>query len=586
MTNKTASFKLRPYQTDIIETSLSYAQEGKNTLIMLPTGGGKTVIAKSIAQKSTKNILFLAPKIELLNQTVEEFQDLSPQVIHGSSKYDAKQRIFVSTLQTFSRRIDLLDELGIDLIIIDEIHYGASGKMQDFIKKKHSGCVIGLSATPYDSNGVLLDGFDAVIDKYDIAWMVKNKYLCNVEAVVPLNVDLKSVSITAGDYNLKELDFKMNTPAMLKAVTDATIGIIQKRKKIIVFAVSIKHAKALTKIYKSRTTLNIDLLHSEQPKEKQQQVIDRFKNKNLDVIISINMITTGFNSPNIDTVVIARPTRSQNLYKQMIGRGMRLYQGKKSMLLVDCGNVCTSLGMPLDPIKEKPKTSDKQIYECVECGSKKPRVKGVVDNSLHTYCPDCLGIPKPYTEREPSYICERCSSAQDHEALIINKYGIYLACLKCKKTSILELFEDIEWGSIGDEKEPIFFDVIFALVFSSKRIFFKNIYKELLREDAVQRPDKYLSVLLENDKDAHGVYKISESGINYKKFEKMIAELSVRELRSLSLRFIKEHGHNIDVDEVKAFIVKEEREFLLINNSSMGPLEYKTIAFKRIKVLL
>jgi hypothetical protein len=66
----------------------------------------------------------------------------------------------------------------------------------------------------------------------------------------------------------------------------------------------------------------------------------------------------------------------------------------------------------------------------------------------------------------------------------------------------------------------------------------------------------------------------------------MIAELSVRELRSLSLRFIKEHGHNIDVDEVKAFIVKEEREFLLINNSSMGPLEYKTIAFKRIKVLL
>lgn len=579
------NLKLRMYQDDIIDTSSNYANAGKNTLVMLPTGGGKTVIAKTIAQKSTKRILFLAPKVELLNQTIEEFEELAPQVIHGSARYDITKRIFVSTLQTFSRRIELMDELNVDLIIIDEIHFGASGKMQEFIKEKHSGCVIGLSATPYDTNGVLLDGFDEVIDKYDIAWMVKNKFLCNVEAVVPLSVDLKSVSITAGDYNFKELDFKMNTAAMLKAVTDATVGIIQKRKKIIVFAVSIKHAKALAKIYKSRTDLNVDLLHSEMTKEKQQLVLDRFKNKNLDVLVSINMISTGFNSPNVDTVVIARPTRSQNLYKQMVGRGMRLYPGKKSMLLVDCGNVCTTLGMPLEPIKERPKTTERQAYECNECGSKKTRIKGVVDGILHTYCPDCLSNPKPYENREPSYICERCSSAQDHEALMINKYGIFLSCKKCKKTSILELFEDIEWGSIGTEKEPILLDTIFLLIFSSKKIFFKEIYKALLRDDILQSPDKYFTALMKNDKDAQGVYAISEAGINLKKFEKLVSELSVRELRSLCMRFIKDHGYNMDVDEVKQFIVKEENSFTSKNNAHMTAMEYKAVAFKGIKGL-
>ena len=176
---------------------------------MLPTGGGKTVIAKFIAKKSAKRILFLAPRIELLDQTIEEFEELSPQIIHGTSKYDEAQRIFVSTLQTISQRSELLDILKIDLIIIDEIHYGASGKMQELIRERHKGCFIGLSATPYDINGVLLSGFDKVIDNYDIAFMVKNNYLCDVEAIAPLTLDLKSVSITAGDYNLKELDFKM-----------------------------------------------------------------------------------------------------------------------------------------------------------------------------------------------------------------------------------------------------------------------------------------------------------------------------------------------------------------------------------------
>lgn len=552
---------------------------------MLPTGSGKTFIARTIAKKSAKRVLFLAPTIELLDQTIEDFKELSPQTIHSTSKYDEKERIFISTLQTISQRSELLDILKIDLIIIDEIHYGASGKMQELIREKHKGCFIGLSATPYDINGVLLSGFDKIIDKYDLAYMVKNKYLCDVEAVAPLTLDLKSVSITAGDYNLKELDFKMNTPAMLKAVTDATMGILAKRNKIIVFAVSISHAKALAKIYKSRTTMSVELLHSEQTKEKRKQVIERFKNKTLDMIISINMITTGFNSPNTDTVVIARPTRSQNLYKQMVGRGMRLFPGKKSMLLVDCGNVCASLGMPLDPIKEKQAATEKQTYECSECGSKKPRVKGFVNSVLHTHCPDCLGNPKPYIEREPSYTCERCSAVQNSESLIINKYGIFISCVKCKKISILEMFEDIEWGGSSGDNKSIFIDTISSLVLSYIPIFFKDSYLELLEEDVQQNTDRYLAALLENEKDVVGIYRISQKGISYKKFEKMINELQIRELRALSLRYAKDSAYDIDIEKMKEFILQEEKEYVLKHGLQMGPLGYKNASLRAVKAL-
>lgn len=571
--------RLRSYQKEIIAECIDNIARGESTLVMLPTGSGKTVIAKAISSQYKKRVLFLAPKIELLKQTAETFADHSPQIIHKSTQYDNTKNIFVSTIQTITRRKELLADLKIDLIIIDEIHFGASGKMQEIIRECHGGYIIGLSATPYDANGVLLSGFDNIIDRFDIAYMVKNKFLCNIKAVSPLTIDLSGISTMTGDYNIKELDFKMNTTTMLKAVADASIGLIRKRKKTLIFAVSIAHAKALTKLYKTFGNLKVDVLHSELSEEKQKQVTDRFKHKDLDVLVSINMITTGFDSPNIDTIVIARPTKSQNLYKQMVGRAMRLHPDKSEALLIDCGNVCTTLGKPLDPIKEKPLKANDRIYQCKICGSKKDRVKTFKDGMLISHCPECFGNPTPYIERAVSLICSKCDGVNGTEKLVINRYGMFLDCDHCKKTSIIELFEDIEWGREETSlNKYILLDSIFSIVLSHKPIFFIDSFLTVLEDGIVQNPKRYIEIMDNKEIDKNLLYQTCKDNINMRKFMKLINEMSIVGLRQTSLRFIKKYCTNIHVTEVKSIILEKEK---IREDGTIGmkALDYKKLCF-------
>ena len=174
-----SGFKLREYQEDIINQTIN---SDVDTLIHVPTGGGKTVISRYIAQKlsfhQNKRILFVAPKIILMEQTMKAFSKLNPQCIHSSyPEHNENHKILVSTIQTASRRKSLHP----NVIIVDEIHYGYDGTMLKRLRESHPNArIIGLSATPYDSSGVLLKGFDLILDKYDMQYMINNKYLVDI----------------------------------------------------------------------------------------------------------------------------------------------------------------------------------------------------------------------------------------------------------------------------------------------------------------------------------------------------------------------------------------------------------------------
>lgn len=163
------SFKLRPYQQDIITQAIGST---KSTLIQVPTGGGKTLIAKEIALELVNKglqVLFVAPKIILMDQTAKVFKDLNPHIVHGINEYNQNHHVLISTIQTASRR-----DINPDVIFVDEIHYGFDGKMlQKLIKDKLGTRIIGLSATPFDKNGKQLEGFDLVLDQYDLKYMVE-----------------------------------------------------------------------------------------------------------------------------------------------------------------------------------------------------------------------------------------------------------------------------------------------------------------------------------------------------------------------------------------------------------------------------
>lgn len=415
--------QLRPYQIDIIQSTI---ETNASTLIQVPTGGGKTVIAKEIALTLTardQRVLFIAPKIILMDQTAEVFKGMKPHIVHGNNKYDPNHHILISTIQTAVNRKDLNP----DVIIVDEVHHGYSGKSLEELKLAHPNSrIIGLSATPYDKDGVLLKGFDVVLNDYDVDYMIENGYLVNVEAFTAVRQNLNHIKIVAGDYDKVELGKLMGNRNAVLEVVNATKERIAKSKKTIVFAVDINHAKLLTEAYK-QAGLIANIVHSEQDKQEQKDIIEHFKKGYLKILVSVLMLTTGFDVPDTDTAVIARPTKSQNLYKQMVGRIMRLAQGKTHGTLLDCGNVIQNLGNPTDPITECVKTNESSgKHLCASCGSNKiyPKKEG---EKIFWICSVC-GYKKEAKEAR-LYQCDSCKKFHGHSAnLHLHEEALTLIC--------------------------------------------------------------------------------------------------------------------------------------------------------------
>jgi superfamily II DNA or RNA helicase len=415
--------ELRPYQIDIINQTI---QTNASTLIQVPTGGGKTVIAKEIALTLTardQHVLFIAPKIILMDQTADVFKGMKPHIVHGNNKYDPNHHILISTIQTAVNRKDLNP----DVIIVDEVHHGYSGKNLEELKLAHPNSrIIGLSATPYDKDGVLLKGFDIVLDDYDVDYMIENGYLVHIEAFTAVHQNLSNIRIVAGDYDKAELGKLMGNRNAVLEVVNATKERIEKSKKTIVFAVDINHAKLLTEAYK-QAGLMTNVLHSEQDKQEQKNIIEHFKKGHLKILVSVLMLTTGFDVPDTDTAVIARPTKSQNLYKQMVGRIMRLSPGKTHGTLLDCGNVIGNLGNPTDPIKERIKSNEVNgKHLCSSCGSNKlyPKKEG---EKIFWICSVC-GYKKEAKEAR-LYRCEACKKNYGHNAkLHLDDQALTLIC--------------------------------------------------------------------------------------------------------------------------------------------------------------
>lgn len=440
--------KPRPYQQDIINKTL---ETTKSTLIQLPTGGGKTIISKEIAigliNKFNKKILFIAPKIVLMDQTLNTFKGLKPQKVHGSNnKFDKNHNILISTLQTASRR----NSLNPDVIIIDEVHFGYEKKMLNKIMEYNPNArIIGLSATPYNENGYPLNGFDVILNDYDLTYMIKNKYLVPLRSFILVKPDLSNVSIIAGDYELNQLSEAVSKNTVIMEIVTTSKPYIEKSIKTIVFAVDINHAELLKTAFQNEGFIS-ESLHSKS-EEDDNEIIERFKKGYIKVLVSVLKLTTGFDVPETDLAIIARPTKSQNLYKQMVGRVLRIAPNKKNAILLDCGNVIGNLGKPLDPIIPKDELEKKiQKLKCKHCESENIKLKKSNSN-MYWECQDC-GYKKDLENRN-YYKCGNCNKKYSYQygdfALVNNKLYLNCECGFETKISIAtgdEEFREVDSG--------------------------------------------------------------------------------------------------------------------------------------------
>lgn len=431
--NKKA-FEARPYQQDIIKRT---GKADGSVLIELPTGGGKTYIAREVAREEIGKggkVLFVAPRTILLKQTAETFAEFEPQTIHGKESYDKSHNVFVSTLQTAHRR-----ELGFEpsMVIVDESHIGHDGKMMKNLLQDYRGKVVALSATPYTKKGEPLKGFDFHIKDYDTAYMISNRYLVAPDCYRTVKLDLKDVKITAGDYNEASLDLKLNNNKSVMQVVAATEDTIKERKHCIVFSITIKHAELLAQAYNDAGIVSA-AYHSELGKKEKLDIMERFKSGDIKLLTNPASLAEGFDFPELDTLVIARPTKSQNRARQMVGRSLRIAEGKTESVILDCANMIENTGLPTAPIRPRREADERGEGKptCKECNSQR-LFRVVRGAAAYRVCAECGNEEE--IEAATGYTCDGCEKIHTNESKFeVIQHKLYLLCECGHKTLISE----------------------------------------------------------------------------------------------------------------------------------------------------
>lgn len=446
----TKHITLRPYQIDLVTKTI---KADGNVLLQAPTGSGKSVMAREVIRReSHKKILIVAPKRNLLQQLHDTFIEFEPQIIHGKKDYNKQHNVFVSTLQTAHKR-----ELGFkpDIIIVDEIHYGFDGKMLAQLLENFEGKLIGLSATPFDRSGRPLKGFTTHLNDYDLDYMIGNGYLVPIISYQPVHVNLKNVKVTAGDYNLKDLDIKFNNIESVMEVVKATKDMVKERHQAICFCININHSEAMAEAFNS-VGISATFIHSKMSEEAKVRNLEHFKSGKVKVLTSVDMMTTGFDYPPVDTVILARATQSQNLYKQMIGRVLRTSPIKDNAVLLDCCGVINTLGLPTKPIRPNNISRlPEHMPKCSKCGSERT-VKQIVDGTLNKVCLDCgYSESLDIAEDDTVYECELCNRTYDHnQVTLTNKEEdnkLYIKCDCGHYTLLSSATLDTELEAIFDD---------------------------------------------------------------------------------------------------------------------------------------
>lgn len=338
---------------DVLES----APDNYNLLYQLPTGGGKTVIFSEIVrryiQKYSKKVVILTHRIELCKQTSRMLTsfDVHNKIINSKVKELPDQdqyKCFVAMVETLNNRLNdqklRLEEIG--LVIIDEAHYNSFRKLFKFFENCF---ILGVTATPLSSNIKLpmKDNYQKLIVGDDISTLIKNGFLANAE-LYNFDVELNTLKIGInGDYTVKSSETLYTNSYMLSKLVFAYEE-MSKGKKTLIFNNGINTSKEVYYTFK-RAGYNVRHLDNTCSKQERKDILKWFKNTPDGILTSVSILTTGFDEPTVESVILNRATRSLTLYFQMIGRGSRILKNKKSFLVLDLGNNVVRFG-PWDQV--------------------------------------------------------------------------------------------------------------------------------------------------------------------------------------------------------------------------------------------
>lgn len=390
---------LRDYQNNAVVSTYKYLKENKgiSPLIIAPTGAGKSLIIAQIIKDNYKykRILKLTHKKELLQQNANTVSKICDADIgfycSGLNKKETKKDVTFASIQSISKNINKFKAF--DLVLVDEAHLinvkSASQykKVLDFLKVCNPNLkIIGLTATPYRLDSGYLYGhedsfFDGVSFDIKISFLIDNGYLCNpISSSSKVNIDTQSIKIVGNKYNQKDHErvFSKEFINTLDEIQQKTID----RKKVLIFCSGIHHAQNVHNHIDNSEIIIGDTLQRD-------KILQRFKDKEFKYLINVDVLTTGFDDPEIDCVVILRATLSPSLFVQIVGRGLRITPDKKDCLILDFGNNFERHGC----------IDDIQVNTPREKGEKRDKI----EKQNAKKCNKCLAINKMQAR-----VCVKC----------------------------------------------------------------------------------------------------------------------------------------------------------------------------------
>ncbi len=325
--------------------SFEDAPEDYHLLYQLPTGGGKTVIFSEIVRQyikhHTKKVLVLTHRIELCKQTstmLTEFGVIN-KVVDSKANLDDQNNYscFVAMVETLNNRLndDKLDISDIGLVIIDEAHYNSFTKLFKFFEKSF---ILGVTATPLSSNTKLpmKDNYDELIVGETIESLIENQFLSRAETYL-YNVGLTSLEVGAnGDYTVKSSEDLYTNHNMLNKLLQAYEE-RSKNKKTLIFNNGINTSLC---VYDAFRNAGYAIAHLDNTcsKKERKRILKWFKETPNAILTSVSILTTGFDEPTVESIILNRATKSLTLYYQMIGRGSRILKNKSTFNVIDLGN--------------------------------------------------------------------------------------------------------------------------------------------------------------------------------------------------------------------------------------------------------
>ena len=416
--------QLRDYQSIAIQkVRKSIANRFTSSLLVLPTGSGKTFIFAEIVRLSrlkNKKVLILVHKRELIKQTCDELnlKNIKHGIIAAGYK-TTNQDVYVASVQTLINRLD--GSWKPDLIIIDEAHHAVARSWRKILDFYSKNIKIGVTATPMRMTGAGLgEVFDDLIIGSNVPELQEKGYLAHCDVYAPPNLlNLNNVRKSAGDFVRTEVEEELNK---VDIIGDAVKNYkrLAENRQAIAFCISVKHGQFVTQKFKD-AGYTAELITGEMNTNARDDLVKRFSNNKLRILVSVDVISEGFNIPACGVAILLRPTASEALYLQQVGRVLRPKGDKVAIVLDHVGNT------------KRHGFVDEERFYTLDQKAKSKR-KGEAPPAVET-CQMCYATYKPQPK------CPQCG----HEKIIETKKILYEEgeLEKMKKTYKLELGDPI-----------------------------------------------------------------------------------------------------------------------------------------------